>query len=945
MKPTAFAPLRLQAGARRTRFRRPLLALSVLAALTSTLGGCNYFASADTWASRAQTAFAHAEFQSAQLDVAKALNKDPHNARALLVSARLMLKSGNPGGAQRQLDSAAHSGAAQAELAELQAHILLEQRKFRDAESFLQADRSLPGPLHAALLAEAQVGEAHLDAAEATLAPGLKAAPDNLDLLIAQTRLRMAQNRPADALAAATAATNADPHSAMAWFLRGRILAHRGSAADAIAAFRHAHDTGMQQLDSPDYSALLQELGNAQMDHQDVDGAAKTIAELDHRFPQALGERFLHARMAMVQQDFATAVNDLQPVLSAAPDFIPARLLDGAALLYSGQPETAEAQLTGLLTKYPDDLEARKLLAQVELALHRPAEARRVLSAAPAVAGSDAQSNWLMGMALLQSGSVEPGIGYLERSVAEEPDQADARRKLAQVYLASGKGAKAAALLEALKPAERSDESDRLLVVATAQGKSPAAAKTALADLLAAHPDDNRLLAAAGVYSISLGDLASAQDELDRALQRDPKSVDARMGMAQLRIRQSRFADAARELQSATRANPKFEPAYWNLAALSVRKGDRRGAEDILRQSISANPSAVRSRLMLAELTLSEGDAKTARSLLDQAVKVARNRAAVLDVAGQILLRGGLADQALSYFHSAVSGGSQPARIDAARALIALGRNDEARHALSSIADTVPMEKLSAELLLISLDVQEHNIDGARHRIAKLHSQGLPAYAAAELDGNLDMYLKQYDAAGGAFARALAARPDPRLAVQVFHARLAAGAADPQQVLVDWTKTHPEDRLVPMELAQYDTSAGTPKKAIAIYERLMQGTAQPELPLLNNLAYLYTETGDPRAVETARRALELAPENAQVMDTYGWALVRSGKAPDGVGELEKAAKIDSKNQDPAIRYHLAAALAETGDKSRAQDLLSSLLQSPAPFPERADAEALLHRLQ
>ena len=125
----------------------------------------------------------------------------------------------------------------------------------------------------------------------------------------------------------------------------------------------------------------------------------------------------------------------------------------------------------------------------------------------------------------------------------------------------------------------------------------------------------------------------------------------------------------------------------------------------------------------------------------------------------------------------------------------------------------------------------------------------------------------------------------------------------------------------------------------------MQGTAQPELPLLNNLAYLYTEAGDPRAVETARRAMELAPENAQVLDTYGWALVRSGKAQEGSGELEKAAKADSSNQDPAIRYHLAVALAQTGDKSRAQDLLSSLLHSPATFPERADAEALQKKLQ
>lgn len=937
------------------RFRRPLLALSVLAAMTSSLGGCNYFASADTWAGRAETAFAHGEFQSARLDVAKALNKDPHNAKALMVSARLMLKVGDLEGAQRQLDSATHDGASngasnggslgipRAESVELQTRILLAGNKFADAASLLEHDHSLATPLRDALLADAQIAQHHIDAAAATLAPAIRSAPNDVEVRLAEARLRMAQHRLDDALAAATAATEADPRSAMAWFQRGHILLQTGSVADAVAAFEHAHQTAMAQMDYRDYSALLQELGNAQMDQQDIAGAEKTLAELDRRFPNALGDRFLHARIAVVKQDYATAVDDLQTVLSAVPDFVPARLLDGAALFYSGQLETAQAQLSGLVSKYPDNLAARKLLAQIELALHRPSEAERVLRGAPASAVTDAQSNWLMGMALLGSGETSSGIGYLERSVAEEPGHVGAQIKLAQVYLASGHRHKALALLEAMTPTERGAQADRLLAVATAAGKSPAAAKQALADLLARHPGDNRLLAAVGSYSIVLGDLASAQEQLDRALRQDPKNVDAMMGMAQLRIRQSRFDDAETELRSVVREYPKFEPAYWDLAALATRKGDRQGAQDLLRQSISANPADVRSRLMLAEAALSHGDAKTARSLLDQATKVAPDRAAALDLAGKILLQGGLADQALSFFNRAVAGGSKPARIDAARALIALGRNDEARQSLSSIANSAPQEKLAAELQLISLDVNEHNIEGARHRIATLHDQGLPDYATAELEGRLDLYLKQYAAADHQLSRALADHPAPGLAIEVFQARRAAGVANPQQVLAQWAKEHPRDRIVAMELAQYDAATGAPKEAIGIYEHLLQDATQPDLAVLNNLSYLYTKVGDPRGVELAARALRLAPGNGQVMDTYGWALFHAGKSRDGVAMLEKAVKTNGK--DPEFRYHLAAALAATGDKSRARDLLSSALQSTTPFPERADAEALQQTLR
>jgi tetratricopeptide (TPR) repeat protein len=85
-----------------------------------------------------------------------------------------------------------------------------------------------------------------------------------------------------------------------------------------------------------------------------------------------------------------------------------------------------------------------------------------------------------------------------------------------------------------------------------------------------------------------------------------------------------------------------------------------------------------------------------------------------------------------------------------------------------------------------------------------------------------------------------------------------------------------------------------------------------DLDALNNLAWiLANERLDPsRALEVARRAAALAPEDPAVLDTLGWAAIRAGAPADGVPALRRAWEITG---DPEVRAHLGIALAESGN--------------------------------
>ena len=86
------------------------------------------------------------------------------------------------------------------------------------------------------------------------------------------------------------------------------------------------------------------------------------------------------------------------------------------------------------------------------------------------------------------------------------------------------------------------------------------------------------------------------------------------------------------------------------------------------------------------------------------------------------------------------------------------------------------------------------------------------------------------------------------------------------------------------------------------YEQVI--SRQPNnVAALNNLAWLLRENDSTRAMELAGRARDLAPDNAAVLDTYGWILHLSGNHSEAKKVLRKALQLAPDNVE--IKAHLA----------------------------------------
>lgn len=156
-----------------------------------------------------------------------------------------------------------------------------------------------------------------------------------------------------------------------------------------------------------------------------------------------------------------------------------------------------------------------------------------------------------------------------------------------------------------------------------------------------------------------------------------------------------------------------------------------------------------------------------------------------------------------------------------------------------------------------------------------------------------------------------------------------------------WVKDHPGDVTTRLYLATAYTTDQQLGNAIEQYQSVLQADSK-NIVALNNIALVYQQQKNARALEYAEKAYGVAPENAAVLDTLGAILVEQGNLTRGIQLLQKAVALAPEAH--GIRFHLAQGLAKSGDKEKARKELEQLLASGKSFEQADEARSLLKQL-
>jgi tetratricopeptide (TPR) repeat protein len=271
------------------------------------------------------------------------------------------------------------------------------------------------------------------------------------------------------------------------------------------------------------------------------------------------------------------------------------------------------------------------------------------------------------------------------------------------------------------------------------------------------------------------------------------------------------------------------------------------------------------------------------------------------------------------------------------------GDHEGALWSLQKAAQGDP-DYLPARLRLGEMLIERGRIDDALEVSRKLRLDYPAQPYADHLMGLVFRARAEHAAAFESFLHALSQAESPLLAVRAFEARRdAEGMAAGVAFLQAWVDEHPGDELVAQTLAEGYYALGDHQRAMALLEQALERS--PDNPmLLNNLAVVYNDLDDPRALVYARRAHDLLPSAAETGDTLGWVLVSRGQLSEGLKYLRDAQTRAA--GDPGISYHIAVALKGLGRTEEAMAQLTRLLQSAdADFAQRDQAARLLEQLR
>jgi len=865
-----------------------------------------------------------------------ALNAAPKNALLRAQLGLVLLQSGDPVSAERELRQARSDGAPpQATTPALLQAMLQRHEETKLLEEFpdpgpsalgndnanilkgralaLQAigkpadanaamDRSLT--LHrdiSGLLTKAQIAELqkNLDLARQLTDEALKSDPKNLTVLMFKLGVLMQAKDNNGALALSNQLIQNNPNNITARLARIEIFLKlkqdKQAKADVDTILARAPNAPIGLY----YKALLRARAN------DTKEAWRIAQSLPPEFTQASP---------------TTAIMVAQMAIS------------------SGNVDTGAAILSAALAKAPNTAELRIRLAAVRLRQNSPQDALSVLE--PIKDSSDPRVLALLSQVYLKLNRSSDAIDVLNRLNAVAPSNMGVKRELALVELQAGQTDQALKDLIELGAKQPTDPTVvGPLVAALVQAKRFPEALAA-ADRLGSDPKQRtQALFFRGQVLLQQGDADGALKAFQNLLQLDPKNVATLYFRAQVFNKQHKLVEATRDLQAILTIDAKNVSALILLADVSAQQNKDKDVRSLLSKATALAPSNPAPRLALTRYLFSRSDLKGALSVASDAVRALPNNPDALIMAGQLQLGLGQKKEAIATFKrlAALQPRSAKPLIQLANALFANGDRAGAADTLNAAA---ALEPSSGEVCAaqINLMFAQGDVDGAVAK-AKAFQMANPSAAADVLLSDALVRAKKLDQAATVLTQSYATHPTSTTLARLAQLKIATGdTKQAQALLAKWLTSNPRDLDVRVQYATMLMMTRDTAPAAAQFELILRQDSK-NVAALNNLAWLLQRNDPKRALSLAMLADKLSPNSSDVLDTIGMIKLGQKDVKGALDALNRAHAMRPK--DGEITYHVVLALDASGKRESAKGLLAALINSGVKFTDLANATQLL----
>lgn len=519
------------------------------------------------------------------------------------------------------------------------------------------------------------------------------------------------------------------------------------------------------------------------------------------------------------------------------------------------------------------------------------------------------------------------------------------------------------------------DDDPMSLASAAMEANDHAAARILLAKLMAEQPDNAELRQQYVHALLGLGDGVGAQAVLEELPNGTLTTTPFAAQMAHAKLLQDRPEDA---LEWTLKAGASDPLARWAKTGALLALGRSGEATAEVESAVADHPDDARLLALCGEMALFERKVEAAKGFSARALELEPDNLAALMLAGKIAtLR---QDLATAEVHYAQASRTHPSIVGPLLALAAVqadaGKLDEAGTSLKRLREMAPTHPmgmfLDAKLAFVSGDLDRaHTImQQAEANLRKVPAAQLLLGEIAHLRGNHEqsiaflrpfvrdnpshihaaMVMAQAKLAVGEPAKALEAIEGPASLAMASPQVLALasklsrqlGGADPYAARIG-QQAAPDDLDQRLALADRAIDRGDWSKAREVYAGLRKDGVTRNVLVLNNAAWAALETGNgAEAMQLARQANALTPDDPNVIHTLGWALLQTGGSKAEALQLLRKAK-DAVPGNLQYRWHYGAALAANGQTAEAKTIINGVREF-ADAGQREHIDALLAQL-
>lgn len=905
------------------------------------LSACN--TSTGDGVAQGKQSLAEANTPAAIIHFKSALQQDPQRWEARALLGQSLLRMGDVNGAVIELEKALEGGFSREVVVPSLASALLRQGKHQvlfdrfgntslsdpDAIASLQTtlavahwqreDRSkAEAALERALTAQPNFGMATLLKAQ------IAAADGDFDRALELTQLTLKNNdkdlQALLLLAALQGTGKGDQQAAQATLERALVVEPK---------FIEAHKAlVIQALQSGDLALTERRLERL-----------RAIA------PKHSVTNYLSAFLAYAQQDFKQARALTEPLLKSAGNSPQVLVLAALIEEHGGSLLQAEAHLGKAVNLSPGEAQPRLLLANLFL---RKGQEARALATVESLLNARPPQPLALALAAdahLRRGEREKAEALYAEAAKLAPTDSRSSVALASLRAIQGEGEDGLRELELLSRSAKPQDMYADLALFNARMRKrdfPGALKSA-EQLIAKQPKQaTPWIMKAGVHEL-MDDGVGAKAALERAVELEPRNLRAVLRLTEYDAHLGQPERAVERLKSL--ADAGSIQAELALAAWHRRAGQSpEKALEALRQIAQKHRKEPEARLALVQELLARGQAAAALDEAQAALGVLPDDLGLMVALGTAQLQVKKSEEAVNTFRKVASAdpGNVQVQYRVAEALLTNGRQAESVATLRRILEIRP-DFLPAQRALASILVRSGDSNSALKIARSIQSKRPEFDFGYLLEGDIQSGRKQWAAGIAAYRRALAKSPSGEAAGKLHATLEAAGDGKAaSQFAAQWRQDHPTDAQFLSHLSEGALRQGRHEEAVALLQAIVK-LSPGRAAAWANLAYAKMRLKQPGAVEDARKAVQLAPQEASLQHNLAQVLEADRQWAPALEAATKAVEL-SASKAPVFRLTLARLRAQTGDKAGARAELEALSKLPQAFEGKTEAIELLQKL-